>query len=129
MKRTAAKRRPRNTGPDARTRETVGNRAMWRCEFCGGYNCLTQDAQEHHRRPRGMGGTERPETNKPQNLVYLGADCHRLIESSRARALADGWLVTQHDDPATVPVLIRGERWVYLTADGRYSDNPPERAS
>lgn len=62
-------------------------------------------AQLHHRRPRGMGSTSRPETNLPANLVSLCAECHAWIESHRDVATLQGWLVPQVYDPAEVAIL------------------------
>ena len=66
----------------------------------------------------------------PSNLLHVCAACHRYVESHRAEALIAGWLVSQWSDPAKAAVLIeRGSRYVYLTVDGRYSDDPPEAAA
>lgn len=79
----------------------------------------------HHRRPRAMGGTRRAESNQPQNLLALCTGCHVHVESHRSESLAKGWLVLQREDPATVAVLVEhGSRWVYLTEDGTYADDP-----
>jgi hypothetical protein len=74
-----------------------------------------------------------PDTNAPQNLLLLCPPSHETVESERTAAYAGGWLVRQQDDPALVPVLILA-RERYLTADGKYGDEPPsdslpERAS
>lgn len=87
----------------------------------------------HHRRPRGMGGSRRDDTDTPVNLLAVCGSgttgCHGYIESHRAEALTNGWLVPQSADPAHASVLVdRESRWVYLTEDG-YSDDPPERAA
>ncbi len=114
-------RRPSHTGPSASVRGDVMARCQGKCERCAeslvAYNI-------HHRRPRAMGGTNRPETNEHANLAVLCTGCHGLVESHRAEAFEEGWLVSQHSDPATVPVLLHRERWVYLGTG--YSDNPPE---
>lgn len=120
------KRRYRSTGPDRNVREAVSVRAGFCCELCGGNSCFNYGMQIHHRRPRAMGGTDRADTNQPQNLLYVGESCHQCTESRRGDAVLDGALVSQCDDPARVAVLIHGNRWRYLTADGQYSDNPPE---
>ena len=93
-----------------------------------GYACIRcgkAELQLHHRRPRGMGGTEREETNQPQNLISLCLRCHTWVERHRSDAITAGWLVQQLDDPATVACLVdRQSRYVYLTADGSYVDEP-----
>lgn len=83
----------------------------------------------HHRRFRDG----RPDSHTPQNtLVVHGADnqssCHGVIHRDKTAAMENGWAITRHGDadPLTVPVLIDGgSRLVWLTADGRYSDDPP----
>jgi len=86
-----------------------------------------RDWSIHHRRPRGMGGTRKPDS--PANLLTLcgsgATGCHGEVESHRADALKSGWLVSQWADPAATPVLVgHGARWVYLTEDGTYADAP-----
>jgi 5-methylcytosine-specific restriction protein A len=95
-------------------REAVRRREIQACAVCGG---MEGYFAIHHRRPRAMGGTRRRDTNDMPNLVYIHDGCHRVIESQRALAAANGWLVKQTDDPATIPFLYRG-RWVLLTAMG-----------
>lgn len=133
MKRSAMKRRYRDTGPSAETIETVRVRANERCEIGGEeiwFILRGEDYHIHHRRPRGMGGTIRPDTNQEPNLLLLCPDCHARVESRRGEAFTKGWLVPQSGDPAQIAVLVdHGSRWVYLTADGTYSDIPPERAA
>ena len=102
------------TGFSKRVREIITERAGADCERCGRWSW---DMQHHHRRPRGTGGTRRPETNQPANGVLVCGDCHRWIEANRASALSDGWLVRQSDTSATVPVFRRGV-YVWLNDDG-----------
>lgn len=99
----------RKTGPSEATQRIVWERADFGCERCGAY-APNHGGQIHHRRPRGAGGTRRPTTNEPINLVLLCADCHRHVESHRAEAKAAGWLVAQWEAPETVPLT---------TLDGR----------
>jgi hypothetical protein len=65
-----------------------------------------------------MGGTRRPEVNYAGNLVLLCQDCHLWIETHRAEARAQGWLVSQWDDPARIPLNIHGLP-VWLAHDGK----------
>ena len=81
-----------------------------------------------------MGGTRLDTVNAvPSLLVVCGSattGCHQRIESHRADAYINGWLVSRYSDAATVPVTIdRGSRVVYLGSDGKYHDNPPVGAS
>jgi len=97
------------------TRELVNARSGWKCERCG----KRGDMQYHHRRARGMGSTKRPESNLAANCLHLDSACHAEIESRRAVAYENGWLVRQQEAPTDVPVLRRGV-WVLLDNDGGY---------
>jgi 5-methylcytosine-specific restriction enzyme A len=104
------------SGPSDKTRRLVYDRARELCERCGAY---ARGGAVHHRRPRGAGGTRRPETNLPANLMCLCEPCHLTIESRRDMARACGWLVRQTQDPKCVPVLtVHG--WVFLDDEGGY---------
>lgn len=122
--------RYRKTGPSDEVVDLVLERAQYSCELDGAQigDRRGVDFHVHHRRPRRMGGSQQADTNAPQNLLILCPDCHSTVESERTAAYAGGWLVRQGADPARVPVLILAvER--YLTADGKYADELPERAS
>lgn len=123
-------RRQRDTGPTAVTRALVAERANWCCELCGRslYTVevgWTFDHSFHHRRPRGMGGTNRPESNSPANLLLVcgtaTTGCHSWIETNRARAIARGYLVPQVTEPADVVVELHAGR-VTLAEDGTYEE-------
>ncbi|MEV0646042.1 HNH endonuclease signature motif containing protein [Phytomonospora sp. NPDC050363] len=125
----------RNTGPTPATVELVLKRDNRICRRCGCevYGERGRDWVLHHRRPRGIGGTRRPETNYPSNLVLLDAVCHANVESQREVSYHDGFLVHQYDDPerTAISVAALGEyRWVYLYADGTEGpDHPHERVT
>ncbi|AXH69837.1 HNH endonuclease [Mycobacterium phage Krakatau] len=104
----------RFTGFPPEVKELIWERAHGRCERCGEY---ASDATAHHRRPRGLGSSRREDTNLPSNAGWLCGACHRHVESYRAQAFAEGWLVRQSQSPITVPVLYRGN-WVLLDDDG-----------
>lgn len=120
-----------DTGPARDVVMAVLARDGFRCVRCHaliegkrGWNWSLQ-----HRRPRGLGGTRRLDANSPVNLIAICGSgttgCHHHVESYRAEAYANGWLVSLHANPANVPVLVdHGSRWVYLTADFEYSDVP-----
>ncbi|MFD3426057.1 hypothetical protein [Nocardia fluminea] len=108
----------RKTGPSAPAVAIVRRRSGTVCEVCG----ARRANQIHHRRPRGAGGTRRPETNSPSALLDLCNECHALIESRREWARDHGYLVRQHLDPATTPVWLWG-RWVLLADDGQYLEH------
>lgn len=105
------------TGFSSQVRAVIIVRADRWCERCGG----ERGFEIHHRRPRGMGGTRRPETNQPSAGLLLCGKCHRRIESHRLEALEHGWLVPQHRDPRDVPVLYRGTP-VFLDDHGNMHD-------
>lgn len=92
----------------------VRRRAGGWCECCGGY---APHGQHHHRKPRGAGGSSSPAINTASNLLWLLPRCHDRIESNRAWALEQGFLVLQSADPAKVAVQ-RYDGLVLLADDG-----------
>lgn len=127
LRRTPLKSRAKSTGPARDVVDAVYERAGHSCELCT--NAVGPergtDHHVHHRRPRASGGSKRPETNLPSNLLLLCPPCHAEVESRRAEAQAAGWLVPQSGNPAETAVLIHRDRWVYLTEDGDYAAHPP----
>lgn len=82
------------------TKDAVLKRDEGKC-----VRCLRPAVDAHHRRPRGSGGSSRPEIAFGMtNLVSLCRSCHTFIESHRAEALQAGWLVSKWADPSTVPI-------------------------
>ena len=87
-------------------RDAAMEAADWMCERCG-----RPATNVHHRRPRGMGGTKDPTIHDPSNLVALCGSgttgCHGWIESNRAQARWEGWLISRHDtrSPADIPII------------------------
>lgn len=124
---TPLKSRAKPTGPAQEVVEAVLERSYFSCEVCNTAlgPIRGRDFHIHHRRPRAAGGSCRPDTNLPSNLLVLCPDDHAQIESRRAEALDAGWLVPQSGDPAEVAVLIHRERWVYLGVSGTYELHPP----
>ena len=120
---TSTKRR--NTGPSLAVRDLVRSRDMDACVRCGAWDRpeIWPRHQIHHRVPRGLGGSRRPEINSPANLVLVCAVCHARIESHRDEAREDGWLVRQGHDPALTPIP-GPEGWVLLTHDGQIQECP-----
>lgn len=98
-----------------KTRRLIRERAQDRCELCG---TPVQDAQIHHRRPRGMGGTKNPESRSAANGMYVHLRCHQRIELNRADALRKGWLILQSGDLSQPIRLHHG--WAVLHEDGSY---------
>ena len=108
------------TGFSRAVRDIVTERAQDHCEACG----VGRIEQIHHRRPRGMGGSEMYVTNTAANALAVDSRCHALIESQRALALDRGWLIRQGQNPADVPVLRHGSEWVLLLEEGGVSVPP-----
>lgn len=92
------------SGFSPEVREVIYTRDKQRCARCG-----ARTTQIQHRRARGMGGTKRAETNLPANGILLCGSatqgCHGWVESHRAEGIANGWIVSQSQEPATVPVM------------------------
>lgn len=110
----------RRTGPTPQDRHTVLLRASYRCERCE--LPLNSNLSVHHRRPRRMGGTRRPDANSPQNLLVLCGSgttgCHGWIESHRREAYDAGYLLYDMDDPLIHPYRDGSGNWWILTEDG-----------
>ncbi len=106
----------------AATRYLIDVRAAGRCERCGRE---TDEVQYHHRRPRGMGGTSRPETGMAANGLRLCLECHDIVEGkvkqsgiTRPISLRHGWLVSQSADPEACRVQL-WDGWFLLNNQGR----------
>lgn len=86
----------------------------------------------HHRRPGGMGGTRRADQDSLPNVICLLARVHnfgapgllldgevRSVHGSPVWSGPRGYLLSPSErDPAAVPLLLHGRRWVFLTAEG-----------
>lgn len=98
-------------------RHLVILRAGGYCELCA----TRPGGSVHHRKPQQMGGTRDPLIHSLANLLLVcgtgTTGCHQRIESNRALAYQNGWLVHRSDDPAKVPVMRRG-RMVLLAHTG-----------
>jgi 5-methylcytosine-specific restriction protein A len=108
-----------------RLRHRIYERAGGRCELSGVPLVGGPDGpwEAHHRRPKGMGGTSRPNTDTVGNLLALAPCVHNMAPDSvhmmPERSRRNGWLVSKHeDDPASVPVVLRDGRVVLLGEEG-----------
>lgn len=102
------------SGPTPSVRKTVYRRDEGCCVRCGKY--VYDVHGEHgvtvfsiqHRKARGMGGSKDPLINSPENLILLcgsgTTECHGWVESNREEARAQGYAISQYEDPALVPV-------------------------
>lgn len=86
--------------------ELVEARSGLACEVMW-LGCLFRATQFHHRRPRGMGGSQQESTNTASNCLHVCARCHAWVESQRVWALERGFLVGQEQDPLLIPVRWR----------------------
>lgn len=101
------------TMTEASARRAVYTRSGGVCEAC-----LSRRATEwHHRKNRSQGGPWSPE-----NGLHLCSACHAWITAHPEAAVAVGWAVRGHADPAQVPVYLGGRRQVLLTVEGTYAE-------
>lgn len=103
----------RATGFTPKVRQVIVERSSGRCEVMA-EGCTFTATAIHHRRPRGMGGSRRPDTNRASNGLATCDSCHRRVESLRDESRSRGWLVMQNQPPAGVPVVYRGQRTLLL---------------
>lgn len=108
----------RNTNPSPKTVLKVRERDDGMCILC----LNAYGLQTHHRRPRQMGGSTWPGINLANNLITLCQDHHAYIESHREWALGRGYLVSQFEDPANVPIFVPRHGWIELQPDGTYNE-------
>ena len=109
----------RKTGPSKAQADIVIARAGGLCEAKFEEECNGRAEQLHHRRPRGAGGTRRPDANSPANLLHICQPCHVAIESFRLVALDRGLLISQHSsEPVSCVGVWRRGVWVLLTDAG-----------
>ena len=94
------------TGFSAEVRQTILARSEGYCEVMAA-GCTLMATEIHHRRPRGMGGTVRPETNLASNGLAACRTCHLRCEAMRNWARENGFILWQSDDPSVVPVWWR----------------------
>ncbi|GIH07362.1 hypothetical protein Rhe02_54290 [Rhizocola hellebori] len=102
------------------------------CGRCGGalYGERGFDYSIQHRRARGAGGTQQPDTNAPQNGLALcgsgagDAGCHSHVESHREEAREHGWAIRQDEDPLRVPVTHFLHGVVFLYSNGSWGSRP-----
>lgn len=118
-----------DTGPSPEVKAIVLVRSKGRCEVCGNY--MDGPHSYHHRQPRQMGGSGHCDwINLPSNLLLVCGSatspdgCHHLIESQRALAYANGWLVHRPERPAEIPVDLHGGLR-YLDDAGNHVEGNP----
>ncbi len=110
-------------------RQQLWRRCGGRCEVSGvPLDFETFDA--HHRRPKGMGGTDRPDRDDIENLLALDPAVHNggpnSVHQNPRWSRPRGYLVSKHvEHPGMVPVLIGGRNWMLLGHDGQRYPLPP----
>lgn len=111
------------------SRPIVWERCKGRCEVSG--QPITEAQFEaHHRRNKGMGGTSRPDTHAPYNLLALHPKIHNggpdSVHGRREWSDERGYLIPKHHNvPERRPFLLHGRRWV-LVQDGAFYVPLPE---
>jgi hypothetical protein len=112
---TRTPRLPKRSDIDPALRRQLRERANGRCESCD--EPLGSVFEAHHRKLRSRGGTD-----EVTNLLALCRSCHSGWHSRGRLATEHGFIVASFADPASVPVLLRMQRRVWLTVDGRYRE-------
>lgn len=98
---TSAAGKARKDTIPPKVRRLVNKRDRW-CQMCGATSWLEQ----HHRRPKQMGGDPRPHADCPCCLVRVCRECHRWIHRSRREAEARGLLMAAEvTEPGRVSVM------------------------
>jgi hypothetical protein len=107
-----------NTGFPPKVRALICERANDLCEYCG----VERGVEIHHRRPRGMGGTNQASTNEASNGLLLCSEHHRWAESHRTEALLAGVLLLQIQNPLKSAVKYWGRTYLFLDDLGNISE-------
>lgn len=94
------------SGFTAHAKELILSRSGGNCEVMA-KGCGYTATDIHHRRPRGMGGTTRPDSNIVSNGIAVCRHCHMWCESERNWARDNGFLVRLDADPAGSPIWWR----------------------
>ena len=94
------------TGFSQHVKQMIFARSEGYCEVLS-LACELAATEIHHRRPRGMGGTKKPETNYASNGLAICRRCHLKCEAMRSWAIDNGFIVRQSDNPAEIPVWWR----------------------
>lgn len=114
----------REVGPSAEVVDGALEREHFSCALCGmgiGPEGRGVGWSVHHRLRRSQGVD-----HSIQNVIILcgsgTTQCHGWVHANPADARAGGWLLSGRQEPLAVPVLVAGQRWVYLTSTGFYHD-------
>ena len=109
LRRTAPRRRYRNTGPGPRTREIVAVRSGGRCEFPG---CHRPAQDPHHRFERGAGGVGPKGPTWVNDVCNILAACRHhndwVSNQQPHEAWLMGWRLKPGELPWETPVAMDG---------------------
>jgi len=111
------------------TRHKLFERCKGYCEITG--QPLDLDTFDcHHRRPKGMGGTDRPDRDWLSNLIAITPAIHnggpRSVHGDPLWSRPRGYLLHKHVKWASlVPFYLRQRQWVMLGDNGEYYPSPP----
>lgn len=76
-----------------------------------------------------MGGSKDPKISEASNLLVICGSgttgCHGYVESHRAEAYQNGWLVKRGFDPASVPFIDSQGFWWLLIGEEKFSVTLP----
>lgn len=108
----------------AEKRELLWLRCGGRCEVSG-LSLGVSSFDVHHRRPRGMGGSSRWDTELLSNLLAVRPEVHSggplSVHGVRRGWMVDrGFLVPQGFVAGVWPLWLFGECWVLLLPSGGY---------
>ena len=136
-RRASYRKAARNTNAPTPVERLAIQRDNGCCVRCGRHVEHLERGTEwslQHRSNRGMGGSQRVGVNTVPNLVVLCGSavdgCHGHVEAHNDEALGQGWSISKFANPLTEPVFVFAlGRKVWLTANGRYSDEPPSEVA
>jgi hypothetical protein len=118
MRRTAPKRRYRNTGPNHIVLNIVFVRALGHCEFPG---CIQRAQDPHHRFERGMGGVGSKGPAWVNDVCNILAACRHhndwVSNQQPHEAWEMGWRLKPGELPWEAPVVMDGGSYL-LDNDG-----------
>ncbi|MFG1872199.1 hypothetical protein [Micromonospora arborensis] len=126
-------RRPKYTGPTPEVRALVGARCADRCEWPG---CHRPAVDVHHRLNRKNGGRHGAARERINQAGWLLGACrhhHNRVTNpvgeTRTEVERMGWLLREHQDALTTPVLTRHRPGpVLLDNRGGWRPEPAPRA-
>ncbi|GGM26631.1 hypothetical protein GCM10011608_09340 [Micromonospora sonchi] len=118
----------RDTGPTRAVKNLVDARSGGMCEWPA---CPRPQQERHHRLNRKQGGRHGAAHDRINGAAWLLGACqlhHRRVTNpvgeARAEAERMGWILREHQDAETAPVLIR-RGWVLLCPDGGMTSLSP----